>query len=292
MFLKRLLHVSLPGVLTLSFASFCVAQNQQQRSYVGYTVVKRTVFYDSNGVETNSFLFTTYHSSSGSFRSVSKSASDERATIYWRGRGVYTTSARTGVMIKESDHAPGCPIRTATELNRQSKFVRTDTVVGLTAYVTREVLTNLVIEHYWAAEEGGGTPLKTVSTLADGSKVVTEPVSLVFGEPAAGDVTGPPYRVIEQTPYFNKDLQKQLLNQPQLYPIEGPARRLKGTVFVSVIVDESGRVLVASTSAAYAALGEAAIEAAYRAFFSPTICNGVPVVSRGALRFEIKPMLF
>ena len=82
MFFKRLLHVSLLGVLTLSLTSFCVAQNQQQRSHVGYTVVKRTVFNDSNGVETNSFLFTTYHSSSASFRSVSKSASDEAATYY------------------------------------------------------------------------------------------------------------------------------------------------------------------------------------------------------------------
>ena len=246
---------------------------QQPRSYPPYTVVTRFTEYDSKGEVLRVSTQTSYHSSNGDWRSVGKAAGIEYASLYRRGRSVYQSNSRTNRLIKQSDHAPGCPIRSGEELRADRKFTRTEDVVGFTAYVlTDNPNDDLVIEHYYIPELGGGTPVKSTTTYKNGPKFVGEVVSIKLGEPDAIDVTGPDYVVIEQEPRFINNIIEQTLSKPEPeYPSEALNRGLSGYVNVSVIVDESGSVISAAARPGGAAqtLRDAAVEAAYKATFKP-----------------------
>ena len=273
---------------------FCVnAIGQQPLKYPPYTLVTRYTQYDANGETVRVTTNTRYQSSSGDWRSVGKAGGVEFASLYRRGRGVYQSDSRTNRIIKSMDHAPGCPIRTAEELRQDKNFARTEEVLGFTAYVLIESRAkDLVVEHYYVPELGGGTPFKQVTTYKNGPKFVSEPVSVTLGEPAAIDVNGPNYYVVEQTPVFLKNIGEHLLSKPEAdYPAETLVHGWSGVVRVMITVDETGAVITVSALDGFApqSLREAAMEAAYKATFNPVISEGRAVVAKGIIdyRFEL-----
>lgn len=113
---------------------FCVAaMGQQPRKYPPFTLVTRLTEHDANDRVLRVSTSVHYHSSSGDWRVVSKPGYDEQATLYRRGRGVYQSFSRTHRIIKMTDHAPGCPLRTGEELRRDPMFSRTEEVLGFIA---------------------------------------------------------------------------------------------------------------------------------------------------------------
>jgi TonB family protein len=265
------------------------AMSQEARPYPPFTVVTRATEYDANGNIITVRMLTGYHSSTGDWRSVGRTGTDEYATLYRRGKGVYQSNSRTSRLIKQTDHAPGCPLRTAEELRRDPKFTRTEAVLGFTAYVWTEHFRNdFQVEHYFVPELGGGIPIKQVQTYTNGPKFVSEPIHVTLGEPAATDITGPDYLVIDQEPVFSNNLSQQLLSKPNPeYPAEALAQRVSGVVRVMVTVDDVGNVIAASALPGNSpeSLRAAATEAAYKATFKRTFVNGKPIVTKGAIDY-------
>ncbi|HET8781692.1 MAG TPA: energy transducer TonB [Pyrinomonadaceae bacterium] len=263
---------------------------QQERKYPAYTLVTRSTEYGVKGEELRVWTSTRYESSTGDSRSVSKSDGYEHANLYRRGRGVYQSNSRTSRLIKEMSHAPGCPLRTAEELRADPKFARTEDVLGYTAYVLIDrTVKDLVLEHYYVAELGGGKPVKSKTTHASGFRFEAEPISIKLGEPDPLDVTGPDYLVIEQEPRWSNNLHEQVISKPDPeYPAEAIARGLSGTVSLMVTVDDLGQVVVAAVrpGSAPSPLREAAVEAAYKASFKPMVVDGRPAIARGFINYE------
>lgn len=275
----------------LLVATFMCVDAMGQQSYPPYTLVTRYTQYDANGETVRVSTNTRYQSSSGDWRSVGKVCSGEHATLYRRGRGVFNSDSRTSRLIKSMDHAPGCPIRTGEDLRRDPKFVRTEEVLGFTAYVWIESpAKDMVVEHYYVPELGGGTPFKQVTTYKNGPKFVQEPVSVTLGEPAASDVTGPDYLVVDQAPVFLKNLDKHLLSKPDAgYPTEALVHGWSGVVQVMVTVDETGAVISAGALDAGLppqSLRDAAMDAAYKALFKPAIAESRILVAKGILAYR------
>lgn len=261
-----------------------------QQTYTPFTMVVETSYYDAKGEALSHNTSTRYDSASGDWRHVGDFAGYESATIYRRGKGVYRSESRTGKLLKISDHAPGCPFTTAEELLRDSKFKRTEIVLGLKAYVLGEQFPAQYRMETYFVPELGRIPFKRVYFFDDGRKLVEEPISIQLGEPAAADVSGPAYPVIEQCPIFNDKLSNQILSKAEpIYPPAAQARGISGVVVVQVIVDESGRVVSAGATSPISLPTEAAIDAAYQTWFSPTIKLGRPVVASGILRFKFAP---
>jgi TonB family protein len=287
--MRRTVHPLL-ALLFVTNLLYVEAMGQQPRTYPPFTEVSRLTEYDSKGEQVRVSTSTRYESSNGDWRVVSKFGGDELATLYRRGKGVYQSNSRTSRIIKQIDHAPGCPLRTGEELRADSKFTRTEEVLGFTAYVlTERPSKDLLIEHYFVPELGGGTPFKQVTTYRDGLKFVSEPISVTLGEPDAIDITGPDYLVIEQAPILLRDLSEQLLTKPEAeYPAEALALGLSGSVNVTVTIDETGRVIFAGASAGRGpqSLCEAAVEAAYKASFKPAIVEGRAVVAKGFVDYQ------
>jgi len=71
-----------------------------------------------------------------------------------------------------------------------------------------------------------------------------------------------------------------------VYPEEARQSRAAGTVQVQVLVDETGKVLSANAIFGPDALRDAAVKAAMRAKFKPTIVGGVPVKVSGILTYD------
>jgi TonB family protein len=70
------------------------------------------------------------------------------------------------------------------------------------------------------------------------------------------------------------------------YPDAAKRMRIGGTVTVSVVVDETGKVIAAEATGGPATLREAATQAALRARFSPTKLSGQPVKVSGLINYK------
>ncbi len=75
------------------------------------------------------------------------------------------------------------------------------------------------------------------------------------------------------------------LPQPA-YPAAARAVRAKGTVTVQVTVDEAGGVVSANALTGHPLLRSAAVQAARRARFEPTIVGGVRVPVKGVVTYD------
>lgn len=284
-------HLFRNTFICVFFTLFCLTEisAQQKQAYPAFTLTIQTTAYDASGQAISSSDATRYQSASGDWRYVRSVAGYEMATIYRRGRGVYNADSRTQLILKSSEHAPGCALRSAEQLRKDPKFTRTQFVLGFEAYFLSQRFpgTDVLIETSFVPELGGGTPFKRVYTFDDGRRIVEEPIAVIMGEPSTTDLHGPDYPVIEQLPVFDKELKDKAISQPApAFPADADTAGFGSTVFVSVVVDENGRVLTASANSSITFMDEPAVAAAYQATFKPGSCNGRPVKSSGVLRYS------
>lgn len=275
----------------------CVPEisSQQLQTYPAFSMTVKTTAYDADGQVISSSIATRYDSASGDWRYVRNVAGYEIATLYHRGRGVYYADSRTQLTLKLSAQAAGCPLRSAEQLRGDPKFIRSENILGFEAYFLRQRFprSDFVMETSFVPELGGGIPFKRIYTYDDGRRIVEEPLALVMGEPQAADLSGPEYPVIEQLPVYDKELEGKIISQPApVFPADADTGGFGNTVFVSVIIDEDGHVLNATSNSLITFLGEPAIAAAYQATFKPATCNGRPVKASGILRYKfVSPRL-
>lgn len=90
-----------------------------------------------------------------------------------------------------------------------------------------------------------------------------------------------------RNPIWAGVINRKALDKPApLYPPLAKTARLTGTVAVSVLVDESGKVTQAQAVSGHALLRQSSMEAACRARFSPTNINGPPIGVSGILTYN------
>lgn len=70
------------------------------------------------------------------------------------------------------------------------------------------------------------------------------------------------------------------------YPAIAKAANVQGTVAVQIVVDEQGRVVSAKATSGPPLLQAAAVQAAYRALFTPTVLGGQPVKVTGSITYN------
>jgi protein TonB len=75
------------------------------------------------------------------------------------------------------------------------------------------------------------------------------------------------------------------LPQPP-YPPLAKQIHLQGRVAVQILVDENGKVIAAQAVSGHPTLTSAAVEAAHRARFTPTILNGQAVKVQGVITYN------
>lgn len=198
---------------------------QRSQTYPAFTMTIQTTAYDAREQAIATSTATRYDSDNGDWRYVTNVGGFEMATLYRRGRGVYNSDSRTQLILKVTDHAPGCPLRSAEQLRSDPKFVRTEIILGFEAYFLRQRFPGMdyVMETSFVPELGGGIPFKRIYSFDDGRKLVEQPIDVIMGEPALADVRGPDYPAIEQLPTFDKELNSKAISQPD--PIFPPERR-------------------------------------------------------------------
>lgn len=77
----------------------------------------------------------------------------------------------------------------------------------------------------------------------------------------------------------------QSLPQPA-YPPQAKTARVTGSVSVQVVIDEKGNVISATAASGHPMLRQAAVGAARRAKFSPTLLSGEPVRVSGVITYN------
>lgn len=70
------------------------------------------------------------------------------------------------------------------------------------------------------------------------------------------------------------------------YPAIAKAANIQGTVAVQIVIDEQGRVITAKATSGPPLLMNAAVQAAYRARFTPTVLTGKPVKVTGSITYN------
>lgn len=128
-------------------------------------------------------------SSNGSFRAVRVDPNGvPREYFFEFGRGHFSVNHQRGLLFQDrkvSPAGPTGPPLTAEQLRSSPQLVRTEQLMGLTAYMLRvmEVDTGLPSVDVYRTVEVGSTPLKVVNYSDGKVSIIMEPVSITWGEP-------------------------------------------------------------------------------------------------------------
>ncbi len=109
------------------------------------------------------------------------------------------------------------------------------------------------------------------------------PVVNIPDPPPAPDPPPPTPKVLKISVVLNS---KALELPAPTYPAIARQIRLKGTVTVQVLIDESGKVVSAKALSGHTVFIDAAENAARRARFSPTTINDQPVKVQGVITYN------
>lgn len=233
-----------------------------------------------------------YVSAGGGFRIV---RTEEGGKVYEEkvfepGRGLLSVRHDYELLWKSKQVLPEMsdgPAPTAEQLRASPSFLRTEEVLGLTAYVHRvpDEKTGEPTADYYYAPELGRVPLKAVLYRGGRAVSVSEPLQLSFGEPDAAQLKAPDYEVDEMAPIMGGVLNGKAVERPApVWPSD--AWEVSGAVAVQVLVSEEGKVLKAKPLTGPEPLRQAAVDAAYRTKFSPTKLSGRPVKIAGVLVYN------
>lgn len=282
-------------LITLPAAS---ARATRQAKGLALTLVSRvTVTRPDGGREVTEVV--RYVSSDGGVRRIRKNEDGSVSSdyVFEKGRGGFFIRHDEKRLVNSwitPPEAIGAPPPTAESILKNPNFLRTETVLGYTAYVVRDLGSGIssgggspsdaLHSELYFAPELGKTPLKEVH-YRDG-KVVTvyEPLKVTFGEPAAALMRAPDYEVAP-TVIAGGVLNGKAVSKPQpVRPSE--AAEATGAVMVEILADEEGQVVVATAVSGPEPLRQAAVDAAFQAKLTPTRLSGQPVKVKGVLVYH------
>lgn len=175
--------------------------NARRASHPAYTMHSRTTqFLDDGSQRITEDV--RYVSSDGGYRVVRNESGKVKDFFFTPGRGHFTVDYKGKKLVRDMGAAngPAPSALTAKQLRAHPQFNRTETISGFMTYVlrvTNEQTGQPDTDRYYA-EELGWIPIKTVSYYDGRVAVITEPVSIVFGDPVASLVNGPDYPTQDQ----------------------------------------------------------------------------------------------
>lgn len=169
----------------------------------GYTVVWQVTNYDENGEAVPYRTETRYVSANGNWRAVERYADGRTEEMFAEvGRGVFL--ARGDKMHFLSDY-PEVPAVSDRRLRNSRDYLRTETVLGLTAHVSKVGNADAPPDwmEFYRAPALGGDYIKVVERDPQTHRLVhvTEPISITPGEPAPAQVRGPEGLPVDFTNY-------------------------------------------------------------------------------------------
>jgi hypothetical protein len=159
-----------------------VAMSRRAPRQVPYTIVWRVTTTDANGKAEEDYTETRYVASNGNWHTIKQFPDGQtQAGFAEVGRGVFAVSPKQQKMFFLSGH--DFSQVDAESLRRRSNFVRAETILGYTAYVSRQVREGTTLEVY-RVPELGGAQVKHIFNNGSAT-LVFEPVSILAGEPPA-----------------------------------------------------------------------------------------------------------
>jgi protein TonB len=161
---------------------------------------------------------------------------------------------------------------------------------------TREVRTNervVIGEFEFTPEAGGGPVGPTGPGPSHGGGSVTGPaVTDTFDPPPPAATPTPKPQPTPQQQTGPVRVPSSLISSKTLdkpappYPPIAKAAGVQGTVAVQIVIDEQGKVISAKATSGNPLLLNAAVQAAYRAKFTPTVLGGQAVKVTGSITYN------
>lgn len=281
-------------LFVLAVQIYAPAASQQKATHPAFTLVSRDTVKRPNGRQEVSESVR-HVSSNGGVRAISKNADGSVSSdyLYEAGRGGFYVRSENKALVKSFGKPPeasGEPLPTAESLRADPRFAGTEQLLGYTTYIIRKTHLERAVrdrDEYYAPELGW-TPLKTVRYSGGAEFVVSEPVSVTFGEPDTALMKSPEdYEVRAMAPISGGVLNGKAISKPApAYPADAKSVGASGTVTVMIVVGEDGTVESAQAAGGHPLLLEAAVEAARKARFSPTFLSGQPVKVKGVVTYN------
>lgn len=202
---KRVLLIVALIVLAVGLGLGAQRQIQKRFKQPAFTLFTRVTHLHPQDSNRNSHGDETrYAYSDGSYRVTYKGERGEaREYFFKRGLGFFEVNHHARQLIRNRAMAPdagGTRQQTAEEMLSDPQFLRTEKVLGLTAYVIRvkDEQTGTPITDMYFAVETGKTPLKTIDYDGNGAPLtIAEPVRIIFGEPDPALIDVPAYQMVE-----------------------------------------------------------------------------------------------
>lgn len=169
-----------------------VVMSRRAPRQVPYTIVWRVTTTDAKGNAEEEYTETRYVASNGNWRTIKQfpdGRTEEGFAEVWRG--VFAISPRHQKMFFLSGHDMSTV--DAETLRQSPQFARTETILGYTVYVSKQVQESTTLESY-RAPALNGAQIKHVFNNGSAT-VVFEPVSITPGEPPADKMKHQEYPV-------------------------------------------------------------------------------------------------
>lgn len=159
-----------------------VAMSRRAPRQVPYTIVWRVTTTDADGNTEYDYTETRYVSSNGNWHTIKQFPDGHTEEGFAEvGRGVFALSPGRQKMDFLSEHDVS---KVDEEMLRQSPhFVQTQTILGYTAYVSKQAQEGTALESY-RVPALNGAQVKHVFNNGSAT-VVFEPISIALGEPPA-----------------------------------------------------------------------------------------------------------
>jgi hypothetical protein len=156
--------------------------SQRTPQHAPYTIVWRSIVQEADGRIEQYYTETRYVSSNRNWRAIKEFPDGHKEEAFAEvGRGVFALKPDQQKMHFLSEHAASN--FDPEKIRQGAQYVRTENVLGMTAYVQRVQSDNVTLEVYRAPALNGDM-IKYVQT-KDGASTVFEPVSITLGEPGA-----------------------------------------------------------------------------------------------------------
>lgn len=178
---KKILLIVLFGSI-LATVGVKAMIGQRTPRHAPYTIVWQSIVQETNGRTEQEYTETRYVSSNGNWRAIREFPGGRQEEAFAEvGRGVFELRPDQQKMHFLSEHAVAN--FDPEKLRQSSQYVRTETVLGMTAYVQRLQRDEVTLDIYRAPALNGDM-IKYVET-KNGASTVFEPVSITLGEPGA-----------------------------------------------------------------------------------------------------------